>query len=652
MSTDATTDPTAEEHDPRDRPASSASPPATARPFVALVPALAAGIVVYVAYLFTHPYPALGGGLFLAMAEAVAANGYALPARIAGYTPGGIPFAYPPLAFYPLAFLLNAGLDPLAITRFLPGLLTICALIPTYALGRQLLGSDAEAGFAALVVATSPAVLTWHLSAGGAVRTLAFFLTVCGLYAGYRLFCDGDRRWVFPAAILFGLVVLTHPLYPVLFGFSLLYFYLARDRSLRGLALGAGVAGGGVALAAPWWLTVGVRHGFGVFARTAGSRLAIGQGLIWFPTNFAYLPETRFLALWHVLLVLGALYFLAHRRYFLVGWLAAVALAYPEPRFLLFVGAFPISAFVFEGFLPALTGDVDGGGDAGTGTDGDGESGAGGRLVGSLNRLWSWGRGSNPERRDRAVALAVLSVLALYGLTTGALYAANYEPIPERPLDRLLADPLPAYVDGADVRAMNWVGRNTPTDARFLVAGDAAEWFPLLANRTSVASPWGAEWLPPPRRTEQIEQYRAAAECRTESCLTDVLDRTAPSPEYLYVPREGSRSWTARDELSSDQGRELVEQFERSNRYGIVYRNRGVLIVRSLDPPQPNDRSSVRSAPAHSLGSSSPARPTRPRLPDSLFSVHPGDDEYVWQCQHRQQDKIQRDQSRNVGDRC
>ena len=76
------------------------------------------------------------------MAEAVAENGYTLPARIPGYTPGGIPFPYPPLAFYLLGPLLDAGASPLALARFLPGLLTIAALVPTYALGRELLDSN------------------------------------------------------------------------------------------------------------------------------------------------------------------------------------------------------------------------------------------------------------------------------------------------------------------------------------------------------------------------------------------------------------------------------------------------------------------------------------------------------------------------------
>ena len=227
------------------------------------------------------------------------------------------------------------------------------------------------------------------------------------------------------------------------------------------------------------------------FTRTAGSRLGIGQGLVWFPTNFAYLPETRFLALWHVLVLLGVLALLARRRYLLVGWFATTALVYPEPRFLLFVGAFPASVFVFDVLVPALVGRIVDERDrsaARTRTDA-GSAGTGGSQPAT---------GRYDIDRDRLVVLAVLCVLALYGTGTAALYAANYEPIPDRPLDRLLADPLPAHVDRADLQAMAWTRRNTPPEAAFVVAGDAAEWFPFLAERTSLASPWGPEWLPPP----------------------------------------------------------------------------------------------------------------------------------------------------------
>lgn len=130
--------------------------------------------------------------------------------------------------------------------------------------------------------------------------------------------------------------------------------------------------------------------------------------------------------------------------------------------------------------------------------------------------------------------------------------------------------------------------------------------FPLLADRSSVASPWGAKWLPPPEREGQIERYRAAAECRTARCLTRVVETTAPaslprastrspkssaSPTYLYVPREGSRSWTARSEFSAAQWGELASEFERSKRYEVAYRNRGVLIVRVRDRARANDTS-------------------------------------------------------------
>jgi len=138
MSADRSTGSTADGHDPRGGSTLPASSLVRSRPFLAFVPALAVGIVVYAAYVLTHPFPALGGGLFLAMAEAVAENGYALPARVPGYTPGGIPFAYPPLGFYLLAPLLDTGVSPLALARVLPGVFRIVALMPTYALGRAL----------------------------------------------------------------------------------------------------------------------------------------------------------------------------------------------------------------------------------------------------------------------------------------------------------------------------------------------------------------------------------------------------------------------------------------------------------------------------------------------------------------------------------
>lgn len=514
------------------------------------VPALVVSVIVFAAYLVTHPYPATGGGLYLAMAEAIRDHGYRFPVRVPGYTNGGLPFAYPPLAFYAVALVRDAfGVDPLALTRYLPGFVTVAYVVPVSLLGRELFADRPEpnrrAGLAALVVAASPAVFKWHLSAGGIVRAPAFLFTVAGLYAGLRLFRDGKAVWVVPGAALFGLTVLTHPSYPVFFGVSYLVFYGYLDRSLAGLRRGALVAVGGLLLASPWWGQVVAVHGFDVFARTAGSRLGIGRGLLWFPSKFLYAHRTRFLAVWHVLALLGIAHLVARKRYLLPLWFAATVLAFPKPRFLVLVGAFVVATAAFD-WIPGL---VDAGRDA-------------------------------DRAEGRTLPLLLIGLLATYGVVTGGLYAANYEPIPERPLHRLQQEPLPSYIDGDDVAAMRWARDRTHPDATFLVAGDAAEWFPVFARRTVVSSPWGAEWLPPDERERQVALYRKSATCASADCIEQVLARNGVSPDYVYLTREGSRSWVAREDWSSAQWRALVEGLDAGDRTEVAFRNEDVAIVR------------------------------------------------------------------------
>lgn len=521
---------------------------------------LAASIAVFAAYLWTHPYPATGGGLFLAMAEAVREAGYRLPARIPRYTRDGLPFAYPPLAFYAAAVVRDAfGVGALALTRYAPGLLTVAYPVPVYVFGRALFEDapdrNRRAGLAALVVAVSPAVFKWHLSAGGIVRAPAYLFTVAGLYVGVRLFRERDRVWAAPGAVLFGLTLLTHPSYPVFFATSYLVFYGYFDRSSVGLARGAVVAAGGALLAAPWWGSVVAVHGVEVFTRTAGSRLGIGQGYRWFVSKFLYAHRTRFLTVWHVLSLAGVVHLLARRRYLLPAWFGATVVVFPKPRFLVLVGAFLTAAVVFD-WLERPSGDE--------------------RTA------------RDREPTDRRLTLLVVALLVGFGVVTGGLYAANYEPIPERPLDRLQQEPLPSYVDGDDLAAMRWARERTAADATFLVAGDAAEWFPVFARRTVVASPWGSEWLPPDERDRQVARYREIAVCASATCIERTLARDDVSPEYVYLSREGSRSWIARDTLSRAEWAALLERINASDDAGVAYVNRDVAIldVERADAPK------------------------------------------------------------------
>ena len=112
--------------------------------------ALAILLLVFAAFLFLSklgtPYPNGYAGLYTLMAERIVANGSAVPPTIPLYGPGGIPFAYPPLAFYLMAAVTTFfKVQPFDYLRFAPALFYLLSLVPMYALSRAITASPRQA---------------------------------------------------------------------------------------------------------------------------------------------------------------------------------------------------------------------------------------------------------------------------------------------------------------------------------------------------------------------------------------------------------------------------------------------------------------------------------------------------------------------------
>jgi hypothetical protein len=524
-----------------------------------LLTPLLVGVVVVVAYLLTHPYPAYGAGLYLRMAERVVENGYRLPTHVPGYTDGGVPFAYPPLVFYLGALAMDVGgVDPLTLSRYVPAVVTVGYLVPYYFLSRELLGDRAEASLATTLLAVAAPTLQWHLSAGGFVRAPAFLLAVTGCYVGVRLFRSGEPRWLVPGTLLFGLTVLTHPVYTVFFGVSYLLLYTAFDRTVRGLLLGAVVAGGGVALAAPWWLQVLGTHGPGVFTAAAGTHSGLFGGTHRLVDQFVYtLVSGPPIPVFFALAYAGMAYFLRDRRFLLPAWLVVPAIVIGKERFQFAAGA--------------MMGAV---------------------LLRDRTRIAAQRRFPHPDWRRAAryflvgVVLVVAAVGALY--TAGALPWAH------------AGDPSqPPFMDADDRSAMAWAGTATSPDAEFVVLGDAAEWFPLFADRTILVGPWGVEWTTPERYQSQLSLYRTVSTCDSERCLTAALSSHDVDPAYVYVPKG---EYTVRG-LEESGTASLRRSLDRSGAYELAFENEGVAVFRQTGdlPPPGVSLADRRSSPTGSV---------------------------------------------------
>jgi hypothetical protein len=504
--------------------------------------ALVVGTAVAVAYLFTHPYPAYGAGLYLEIADQIVAHGYRLPETIPHYTDRGVPFAYPPLVFYAAAVVVDVTpVDPLALSRYAPPLLTVLYLIPYYFVARELLGDRTEAGVATTLLAVTPPVLQWHLSAGGLVRSTAFLITLTGLYTGIRLFRSGERRWLLASTLLFGLAVLSHPVYTVFFGLSYLLLYLHLDRSLRGLLRGAAVALGGLLLSMPWWLSVARAHGIGVFTAAAGTHTGLFGGVDRLLDQFVYPLVTSVpVPLFFLLAFGGGFYLLGRRRPFLPAWLVAAAVVIGKARFQFVPGSMMAAVFLLamarafaREYFPAR----------------------------------EWRRAADVADATRVAVAAVVLVAVVVGVMFGgaALPQAHHG-----------SPSQPQFMTHTDADAMAWAVTNTAPSSEFVVLGDAAEWFPLLTNRTILVGPWGVEWRSPDRYQRQLSLFKTLSTCDSERCVTANLRRANLCPDYLYVPKG---SYTVRG-LHRRNTTELRQALTRSDRFRLVYGNAGAAVYR------------------------------------------------------------------------
>lgn len=498
-----------------------------------LVLSLLVSGVVAASYFVTHSFPAYEGGLFLQIVEELRMEGYTSPRRVPYYTRGGVPFAYPPLGFYALAVVIEVtGVAPLTVAMYLPALVTMVSLLPYHAVAKEILESTPRAGIATVLYATTPAVLRWHVSAGGVIRAPAIVLAFAGVYAGVRLFKYSDRRWILPGTLLFGLTVLTHPHYTAFFGVSYLVLFLGYDRTRAGLLSGAAVAVGGLALATPWWLRVVTTYGPDTLLSAAGTHGGLGGGVRRLRFRFL-LPLTVMDAAtpFYALAFLGSGFLLVKRRYVLPAWLFLSTFVVGKARFL-FVAGSMASAVVLCGALRTE------------------------RRPPSRS-VWS------PGWRPLIAAVLVGAVVI------GAMFAGSALDIAHRH-----STTQPQTVDGADRAAMGWVRGHTARSATFVVLGDTAEWFPYMTERTGVVSPWGMEWTGTDRYHDEIRAFKRSSTCDSADCLTRVLVEAERRPRYAFVPK-GEYTVRGKEHLRSPGMRESLVA---SPCYELAHENEGVMV--------------------------------------------------------------------------
>lgn len=471
-----------------------------ARNWHAYVPtfvAIALGALIRIGWAVSTDFPRLDGGLFYLMVRDLRANGFRLPA-FASYDGGQIPFGYPPLAFYEVGLL--SWLSGLPVIDFLwlqPAV--VCALtVAAFAWLAHSLTSDVRVAWMSVAVfAGLPGAYAWQAAGGGLTRSLGCLFALLLLATLARYYQTYRARYLAGAAVAGGLLLLSHTDWSLFGAHASLALLLTRGRTWHA-AVASMVAGlASVLLAAVWWVPVMQRHGPEVFkAVFDGSTQVFSPGGVVF---------RLFIPIWGGEMVPVFSAFAAYGLY-----LSLRRRMYLAPLLLVAVFTIQIRGENQMSTVPVA-------------------------LLAGLGLAEVWRR---LERRQTPVSrwsfARVPASVACGGFVVGGAFLSVQAPVVEG---------LAATLSTPQRDAMEWVRENTQGDSRFLVMHAQAwepglEWFPALAERRSMTTVPGYEWVSGAYYPRWLAN-RAAGDCLRKdvdalACLDGWFVEWG-RPDYLFV---------------------------------------------------------------------------------------------------------------------
>jgi hypothetical protein len=369
--------------------------------------------------------------------------------------------------------------------------------------------SDRVAVVAALTAfALVPRSFIWLVMGGGLTRAFGLLFTILALHQAYLLFTRKEMRFAIGAGLFTGLTPMSHLGTAPFLAVSLVIFFLAFGRHRQGLVGMAIIGVVAIVASAPWWVAVARMHGFAPFVAAGGTggsvlssgdvrRAAVGRlaRLGALATGEPLFPVIGVLAL------LGGLVSLRRRAVTLpVWWVVTLAL---DARAGATYATIPLALLagigVAEVIRPLLT-----------------------------VRAESW--------RGNLLAVVVSGFFIMY-CTLAAMIRDADAGAEAATLTSLSRD---------ERDAMRWAAANTPSTSRFFVVPEVgwpydkvAEWFPVLAERPSVATVQGREWLPNGEFGHYVGLYGTAQSCGggTAECLDRWASASGASFSHVFIAR-------------------------------------------------------------------------------------------------------------------
>src|SRR5262245_2120005 len=226
------------------------------------------------------------GGLFVAFADEIAAHNFQLPVNIPYYSAGGIPYAYPPLGFYVEAILLKIFPGQVfAVANLLPPLVSILVLGWAARFFHQWAGGwNLKSLSALLAYALLPNSFYNQIEAAGLAEAFGSLALVIYFQRSLAYRRNPSVASALYAGLGLALCVLSSPgsalgaaiISGVLFLDILLSVRWSQKAAPYLQIFWIGITG--IALSAPYWLSVILNHGADIFLSPVGMQYEVNGG--------------------------------------------------------------------------------------------------------------------------------------------------------------------------------------------------------------------------------------------------------------------------------------------------------------------------------------------------------------------------------------
>jgi hypothetical protein len=447
------------------------------------------------------------GGLFFAFVEAIRADGFHLPQTIPNYTLGGLPFVYPPLAFY-LTALVNALLG------VGPGLILVMNIVFSFgaviAFAFTIHKIELSPGgrlIALLAFATMPQGFLEHLPGEGlaeSLGTLSFVLLLFGLVN-----FESNPSWKnsFLLGVISGVNVLSSPGTAVAAPITVVIFFVAvlisENRPLRVIPM-ARLFGLVVAVSAlvagPYLLHIESNFGSASLLRAMKGQEIADPSISMLSFLFTLVPLSAGIPFWHILALYGIVYAVLNKQFFWALWPLLIAAIPREGIWLMTV---PVSVLAAFGVAKILVPFVE-------------------ALFRSLRKF------------VKVSPLAIQgSILVLLALSLGFLAPIRLLSLIQRGGWAWLYG---NYVMEGEAEYLVDLRTSSPPDLKILMAGDENEWAPLLSQRTVLNVWYGTEWVPEKARAVEMMNAMLAASRNSAELWKGIVSMNRHFPDIFPYP--------------------------------------------------------------------------------------------------------------------